>query len=201
MSTAVATMSYHHTHSSLPTPPHSPPPVDPMCTAVHLLDSLQAFYHRERTWVLHTRAELEEKLIEGPGASTLADPASIESDSSAYSSAESSAGTNESTPPQPMHAALGGVKPEPVEAQLPSKDHHNKHTRWNRRKNGLKLKLEGISPKSRRRFVRSARDRGISEPGAQLLEMFGDLVDARMESCQRITRLIRSSNSSNLLTH
>ncbi|KZT19268.1 hypothetical protein NEOLEDRAFT_1142282 [Neolentinus lepideus HHB14362 ss-1] len=197
MTAAIATMSYHgHTTSSLPTPPHSPP-IDPMCTAIHLLDSLQAFYHRERTWVLHTRAELEEKLIDGPDAPTISDPTSIASDapSSAYSSAESY-GSNESTPPQLITVDM--IKTEPVDSQLPTKDHHTRHSRWMRRKNSYKLKLEGIGHKSRRRFVRSARDRGMSEPGAQLLEMFGDLVDARMESCQRITRLIRSANRADL---
>ncbi|TFK55907.1 hypothetical protein OE88DRAFT_1652430 [Heliocybe sulcata] len=193
-------MSYHgHTNSSLPTPPHSPPPIDHMSTAIHLLDSLQAFYHRERTWVLHTRAEIEEKLIEGPDARTISDPASITSEpSSAYSSAESY-GSNESTPPQVTSVDV--VKAEPFDAQLPTDEQRRRNSRWTKRKNGFKLKLNGIGPKSRRRFVKAERDRGMSEPGAQLLEMFGDLVDARMESCQRITRLIRSANRADLLMH
>jgi len=195
---SVATIA-HYDSSSLPTPPHSPT-VYPIRTAIHLLDSLQAFYHRERTWVLHTRAELEENLIGDGDTPLLHDSSSMDSPSgsSAYSSSTDASAASESTQPQQMQSISHVVKAEPVDAELPTKDHSRHHSRWARRKNSYQLKLEGIGHKSRRRFVRPARDHAVSEPGAQLLEMFGDLVDARMESCQRITRLIRSANRADI---
>ena len=45
-------------------------------------------------------------------------------------------------------------------------------------------------PRHRRRRPAKAP---ASEPAAQLLEMFAELVDARMESCVRMERLVRES--------
>ena len=57
------------------------------------------------------------------------------------------------------------------------------------------LKLSGISSSHGGVPKRQARA-PPSEPGARLLEMFAELVDSRMESCERISRLVQQSHSS-----
>lgn len=66
-------------------------------------------------------------------------------------------------------------------------------TRWTRRKNMMRLKLDGIAQRKRRPSRAPP-----TEPGAQLLEMFSELMDARMESCQRVQRMVRSANRADL---
>ena len=63
-------------------------------------------------------------------------------------------------------------------------------SRWLRRKNQMRLHLSGISTNKRR--PRPARA-PPTEPAARLLEMFAELVDARMESCVRMEKLVRES--------
>ena len=65
-------------------------------------------------------------------------------------------------------------------------------SRWLRRKNRMRLHLSGISTNNPNRRRRPARA-PPSEPAARLLEMFAELVDARMESCVRMERLVRES--------
>ena len=51
--------------------------------------------------------------------------------------------------------------------------------------------IDGISVERRKRRPHRAAQ---TEPGARLLEMFSELVDARMESCQRISRMVRDAS-------
>jgi hypothetical protein len=121
------------------------------------------------------------------------------------------------------------IKDEPVDVDMalglgagfgddaPTKSDARRNTRWMRRKNSmrLQLKLDGISPAAR---GRSRRRRGAPAPapaapdmhaqeeplmpgehGARLLQQFGDLMDARMESCQRVTRLVQEAGRQDLL--
>lgn len=77
-------------------------------------------------------------------------------------------------------------------AQAPS-------SRWLKRKKSFKLHLGPLAPQRPTRPRRHTH-MGGPEPGARLLELFGELLDARMESCIRVTRLVRDSNRSMLHT-
>ena len=83
------------------------------------------------------------------------------------------------------------VKTEPETA--PPSLTRSQSSRWMRRKNNMRLKLDGIAQRKRRPSRAPP-----TEPGAQLLEMFSELMDARMESCQRVQRMVRSANRADL---
>jgi len=167
--------------AALPTPPRSPREHEPSNSASNLLDSLQAFYQQERSWVHHTRASLELALTKGIDAPLAAAAASSSSsvasspDTDSISSGVSDIVSVKSEP----------ISPPPIDAAAARK------TLWMRRKAGMKLKLDTLASVHRRRRPSRAPP---SEPGARLLEMFSELVDARMESCERISRLVRESN-------
>lgn len=203
---------------ALPTPPHSPSSRsayddsdDATKPASHLLDHIQSFYQQEQHWVHHTRAALELTVTKGVDAPALvsssrsntqyngykhgqSEPVDAASPASSCSSA-SSLSDNDT----PMMSV--SVKPDPdspdstlsspslssstidVELNL-----RTRGARWARRKNQMRLKLDGISHHKRRPAKAPA-----SEPGARLLEMFAELVDSRMESCQRMERLVREA--------
>jgi len=165
--------------ASLPTPPRSPRADEMNQSAVNLLDSLTAFYQQERYWVHHTRAALELALVKGIDAPPSAN--------------DIMAVTASSTAPSPDHdvanaAAINSIKPEPTSPATVD----NRKSLWMRRKqaNGVRLKLDGLSHARRRRPHRAPP----TEPGARLLEMFSELVDARMESCQRISRMVQDAS-------
>jgi len=190
---------------SLPTPPHSPTAFEPAHGAVVLLDSLTAFYQQERYWIHHTRAALEVAIAKGSDARAIAfavgSPAQSSSSTSGASSPESanspsaastSSFADEGSPLVPSLTAV--VKTEPDMHVPPAT--LKRATRWNHRKNIMNLKLNGIAPHTRRH--RRPHRAPPSEPGARLLEMFSELVDARMESCQRVSRLVRDANRADL---
>ena len=178
----------------LPTPPQSPTSNEVARSAAHLLSSLESFYQQERYWVHHTRAALElsiSKGIDAPPRANAPSPASSTTSSSSSSlrgalsptcSAMSDLGA--------INAPIVKMEPEPTPASLacpPS-------SRWMRRKNVMRLKIDGIAVQRKRRPVRASH----TEPGARLLEMFSELMDARMESCQRVQRMVRNANRADL---
>ncbi|KAF8812569.1 hypothetical protein BYT27DRAFT_7160160 [Phlegmacium glaucopus] len=144
---------------------------NPLKSTINLLDSLVAFYQHERMWVYRTRAMLEEAI---PNPSIM-DPATQSlSASSSLSVGDYEVPTNE---PLTSH-----------------------QTRWTRRKKGFKLRLDGIRPK---RVVCAipvdqVRQPEYLHPREQLLDMFEKMMESRMESCQRITKLVRDANRANL---
>jgi len=79
--------------------------------------------------------------------------------------------------------ALDGIK---VESSAPQ------NTLWMRRKKSFKLKLEGISMRGKRRHANSAHE---PTPGVQILELFENMMQARMESCERVSRLVRDAKT------
>lgn len=178
--------------SSLPTPPQSPRSMEATQSAIILLDSLTSFYQQERYWVHHTRAALElaiSKGIDAPSqksAITAPAHATLEQNiSTTLLTTTSPSGTT-----SPDDTAM--IKLEPMSAE----DSLSAHTKWMRRKNIMKLKLDGISSHTKRRRPHRAPH---TEPGARLLEMFSELVDARMESCQRISRLVQDAKRTEFL--
>ncbi|KAJ3018559.1 hypothetical protein NUW54_g307 [Trametes sanguinea] len=74
---------------------------------------------------------------------------------------------------------------------------NTKATRWMRRKNRLRLKLDGISlhHPGRRPLRAHPTD---SEPATHLLKTFSDLLNAQKESCQRLQRLVRDADTTKL---
>lgn len=152
---------------------------------MNLLDSLVAFYQHERMWVYRTRAVLEEA-FEQPSAITSSNPdADIPNEDSLPSPSESSS----SSPPSPVTVSdvdkLGGPK-SPRAGQPPS--------RWMRRKRGFKLKLEGIAKPRRLASKPLGRNQHDQDAKEHILQLFEKMMEDRMESCQRVTKLVRNAH-------
>ncbi|KAI9000960.1 hypothetical protein BD414DRAFT_473169 [Trametes punicea] len=172
----------------LPTPPQSPTSNELVNSTAMLLDSLEQFYQQERYWVHHTRAALELALTKGIDAPPLPDaPSPSSSTQSALSPAPSTASDTTAVEPPAVKVETDAIPPPPSRSAQAS--------RWMRRKNMMRLKIDGISLHQRKRRPLRAPP---SEPAARLLEMFSELMDARMESCQRVQRLVRDANRADL---
>ena len=200
--------------NALPTPPQSPSAPHVAHTAINLLNSLETFYQQERYWVHHTRAALELTITKGidapPRLGGAPSPASSSSLHGALSPASSTTSDATAvdvplsmamTEPMPVSMSMSipvpAVKAEPDVGglQLQPLSLPSPPTRWTRRKNVMRLKIDGISVERRtRRPLRATR----AEPGPRLLEMFSELMDARMESCQRVQRMVRNANRADL---
>jgi len=191
--------------SALPTPPHSPDDgtvVHKSAVATNMLDSLCSFYQQERYWVHHTRAALELALSKGIDAPALI--CGADANSAGTASPASSTSTLCDSPMQnPVF-----VKPDPdaenttlllTTPPLLEDSADARASRWLRRKNKMRLRLDGIDSHPHRNKgknnIKKVRPHKAppNEPGARLLEMFSELVDARMESCQRISRMVQES--------
>ena len=173
-------------HPALPTPPFSPPQTltdAPADTSVVLLNSLVSFYQQESLWVHRTRAALELALT-AKGRDSITAAATAKALSS--SSTDSSADLTEDSDVQ-------SIKAEPT-TPPPSLGKVHPKSRWLQRKQSFKLKLEGIGPHSLNRRQRRMRRDASAEAGTRLLELFGQLMEARMESCHRVNRLVREAN-------
>ncbi|KAG1783191.1 hypothetical protein EV702DRAFT_1060529 [Suillus placidus] len=168
----------------LPTPPSSPPRVGlhPVESTITLLENLVAFYHQERMWVYRTRAQLEMSLQERDASAVAAD------------------------------------EEEEMEKEEPdSAEETSETTKWMKRKKAFGLKLEGIAttrgmprggivkqrapPPMLPAFAHSNQTGGQTvlgssgrEPGVEILEMFERMMQARMESCERVTRMVRNAS-------
>jgi hypothetical protein len=138
---------------------------DPFRSTTNVLDSLVGFYQQEQMWVYRTRASLELAFTQGP---TTTDEAVIaESDPMASVSEDN----------------MSAVKAEPsVSPPISS-------TLWLRRKKKYNLRLEGIAPRGRRKQPGKGHQSRV-----RILEMFENLMEARMESCQRINKLVKNAN-------
>ncbi|KAH9899818.1 hypothetical protein C8Q73DRAFT_743667 [Cubamyces lactineus] len=174
----------------LPTPPQSPTSNEIVHSTAMLLDSLEQFYQQERYWVHHTRAALELALSKGIDGPAVADAPSPSSSTQSALSPTPSMGSDTTAVDAPI------VKME-TDATMPppSSSRSAQATRWMRRKNMMRLKIDGIALHHRKRRPSRAPP---TEPAARILEMFSELVDARMESCQRVQRLVRDANRADL---
>ena len=158
----------------LKTPPFSPRAPDPDKSTTHLLDSLVSFYRQEMMWVYRTRASLELVELAGPSTGSKADSPS----------------TTEPSPAIATDVDATPVKLEPFTMPpTPS-------TRWVRRKQNFKLRLDTL-PQLERSRPPSQEDR-VSTSGVRVLELFESMIAARMESCERVNRLVRKANRANL---
>ena len=153
-----------------------------LLSAVSLLDSLVSFYQNERMWVYRTRAKLQDAFtpqIITKQPDQLQQPYGPESSN--------------------------GFPMDPTETQhYPDYDVASSlsprgQTRWMRRKKGFKLRLEGI--RARRIVNTQSSSQGQQDelqPREQMLEMFEKMMEARMDSCQRVNKLVRDANRANL---
>ncbi|KAF9464421.1 hypothetical protein BDZ94DRAFT_1256399 [Collybia nuda] len=175
--------------SSIPTPPFSPksefeePEMSmadhPLKSTINLLDALVSFYQYERVWVCRTRAALDNALQDSPMAdveTTLPSPTS-ETDTPLEDETENETESSHGTP------SFSSTKPS---------------SRWLRRKRGFKLNLESVG---RHRRVSTLKSLNSNPPyrdnilqREQILEMFEKMMEDRLESCQRIHRLVRNAN-------
>ena len=78
--------------------------------------------------------------------------------------------------------------------EVPINEPHQ--TRWTRRKKEFKLRLDGIRPK---RMIFAVPADQVQQPEylhprEQLLDLFEKMMESRMESCQRINKLVRDAN-------
>ncbi|KIP08362.1 hypothetical protein PHLGIDRAFT_383709 [Phlebiopsis gigantea 11061_1 CR5-6] len=174
----------HQIHHANPHPHHK--------QTTTLLDSLTSFYQQEQCWVHHTRAALEltvTKGIDGPEPHLPLTGSSHANVELSPATAVACSPVRVKAEPDTEHAALASPPLEPGATAL---QHQQHASRWLRRKNRMRLHLAGISPTNPHRRRRPAKA-PATEPAAQLLEMFAELVDARMESCVRMERLVRES--------
>lgn len=164
----------------LPTPPQSPSAgqltIEPINNSLALLSNLTAFYQQERYWTHHTRAALESAL-----ATTVKDTITLSADVDDIDS-------NSSSSPRSSPSAGGfsddcdypSVKAEPLSPKMKIMDLQQR--RRNKKRNNLRLKLGGIAPP----ILKQA-----SRPSQRILEMFAELVESRMESCERVTIMVK----------
>ena len=167
----------------LPTPPQSPTTrqlsIEPINNSLTLLNNLTAFYQQERYWTHHTRAALESAL-----ASTVKGTITLSTDVDDITSNLTSnltSSTLSSTTGFPDDSDYGSVKAEPLTPSLKTMDLQQR--RRNRKKNNLRLKLGGIAPPI-------LKQQG-TRPSQRILEMFAELVESRMESCERVTNMVK----------
>ncbi|KAF9451653.1 hypothetical protein P691DRAFT_807266 [Macrolepiota fuliginosa MF-IS2] len=186
--------------NSMPTPPFSPnnqqlPPHDtdnPLKSTINLLDSLVAFYQHERMWVYRTRAVLEQAFDELPTITPSGhNPDSPQENPLPSPPESSSSSPSESTSASVLDTDNAGDVKSPRPRQLPS--------RWMRRKRGFKLKLEGIA-KPRRSPKPLQRDQQDQDAKEHILQLFEKMMEDRMESCQRVNKLVRTANRAYLNT-
>ncbi|KAF8076530.1 hypothetical protein FPV67DRAFT_421125 [Lyophyllum atratum] len=178
-------MSTTYQLSCIPTPPFSPhpgipsPPDTSFQSTLDVLDSLLEFYQQERVWVQRTRTALEEAFLQvdqSDHPDTLPSPPS-------ESASTSSAGCSDKSYPT---AGPPPASPKPLTSQ------------WSRRKKGFKLRLDGLAPHNNRMLV-SQRVRPIVSrkdfsQRKRILDMLDQMMEARMESCQGINRLVRNAS-------
>ncbi|KAI0832474.1 hypothetical protein BC628DRAFT_1309538 [Trametes gibbosa] len=176
--------------NGLPTPPLSPASRHFAHPTAVLLDSLQQFYHQERYWAHHTRAALELTLTKGVDGPTPLDAPSPSSSTQSALSPASSTDSDATAVDDPVVK----MESDPALPPPPSRA-SSQATRWMRRKNMMRLKLDGVALHHRKRRPSRAPP---SEPAARILEMFSELMDARMESCQRVQRLVHSTHQEDL---
>jgi len=175
-------MATSYTHS-IPTPPFSPQnykmpdvhqPDEPLKSTINLLDALVGFYQNERMWVYRTRATLEDAFASSP----------IGDDNSCPEASTSNVD-------QDAEESNNSIHSEASKGQQQT-------TRWHRRKKGFKLRIDGIRAK---RVISTQPQTQKSEqlpPREQILDMYEKMMEARMESCQRLNKLVRDANRANL---
>jgi len=168
----------------LPTPPQSPSTsqlsIEPINNSLTLLNNLTAFYQQERYWTHHTRAALESAISSTVKGTITLSADSEDADSNLSCSPRSPPAALSSTPGFPDDSVYP-VKAEPLTPNIKTMDLQQR--RRTRKKTNLRLRLGGIAPPI-------LKQQG-SRPSQRILEMFAELVESRMESCERVTNMVK----------
>ena len=133
--------------------------------------------------VYRTRASLELVLEAAPTAGSDSTLVSTLEAATAMEDDDNDKGT--------MSAVRGGAKADSLASTSESP------TLWMRRKKSFKLKLEGISMRGTKRRTAIGQETPQT-PGVQLLELFENMMEARMESCERVSRMVREVEMADL---
>lgn len=186
----------------LPTPPSSPPRVEllPVESTISLLENLVAFYHQERMWVYRTRAQLEMSLqdrdvtaaTQDEEETTQEEPDSAEEGEEEEETLETTKWMKRkkafglklegiSTTRGMPTVARGGVMKQRARSSMMQQPMSVSFA------NGSQTQTSGPQPT----LILGA---GGREPGVQILEMFERMMQARMESCERVTRMVRNAS-------
>ena len=136
-----------------------------LLSTVDLLDSLVAFYQHEQMWVYRTSASLQQAFI----------PPTNEP-------------FNFTQQAYPNELSVDSRKYGDLD---PGSSSNTQPTPWMRRKQEFNLRLEGIRLK---RTVDTQLVTRKQQPREQILGMFEKMMEARMESCQRVRRLVQDAS-------
>ncbi|KAG6854850.1 hypothetical protein C0991_012040 [Blastosporella zonata] len=173
----------------MPTPPFSLAPEEfphsdgSLPSALHLLEALDDFYRNQRTWIEQARAALDRAFEESEVVQTeqlsLPSPPTSESDGSGSSTGNLDIASDDEHPPS------SSSRPDAT---------------WARKKKGLQLALDiqsNRSPSHKR--VRRITSRKDLEQRKQMLNMMDEVVQARMDSCKFVHRMVRNANKRSAL--
>ncbi|KAF7797991.1 hypothetical protein EIP86_009198 [Pleurotus ostreatoroseus] len=153
-----------------------------------MLKSLITFYQEEQYWVHRTRTTLKRPSIDNI---FLTPPLDTSPDLTHPSSP-----LIPSRPPTSLSVSLrhdtiaddGSSAPMALDVELTMDGEGTAQaSSWVRRQNRMRLKADGVTPKRKHRKALAASP---PQPSVRMLDMFSDLMDARMESCQRVSRLV-----------
>ena len=169
----------------LPTPPQSPSTgqlsIEPTNSSLTLLGNLTAFYQQKRYWTHHTRAALESAISSAvKGTITLSTDVDNVNSTLSYSP-RPVACTLSSTTGLSDDSDYPSIKVKPLSPKMKSMDLQQR--RRSRKKNNLQLKLSDIAPPI-------LKQQG-TRPSQRILEMFAELVESRVESCERVTGMVQ----------
>ncbi|KAH7916173.1 hypothetical protein BJ138DRAFT_1140351 [Hygrophoropsis aurantiaca] len=136
-------------------------------------------------WVYRTRAALEHSIQERANAAAT----------------HAASGSDESSSPlsPDSQSTLSGETPIKEEPNTPSQIIDSK---WFKRKRAFNLKLEGISITRAMPTVngggitKNKYSKGKKDSGVHMLELFENMMKTRMESCERVTRMVRNASAS-----
>lgn len=153
---------------------------DGLKTTANVLDSLVAYYQHEKMWVYRTRASLEDAFSSPP-----------------LDGAHLHHHQQQPVPYYPERSRFGPANPAPfqsLDSGSSAEDGSMSPSRWKDRKKGFKLRLEGI----RSRRVVNTQPSDQLQPQEQILEMYERMMEARLQSCQRVSKLIQDANRAKL---
>lgn len=160
-------------NSAIPTPPFSPkhdcPDQNSLQPTIQLFDSLIDFYRQQCIWASRTRTALRE---------------------AAQRDTEFDVEYMSGSLPSPPDSTIEQECSEKSSPESPKQT----LSRWQRRKTGFKLRLDGLD---RKRVYRSEN----LVQRERILQMFEKMIEARLESCERVNRLVRNANRADLQHH
>ncbi|OAX44529.1 hypothetical protein K503DRAFT_764943 [Rhizopogon vinicolor AM-OR11-026] len=182
----------------LPTPPSSPPRVEllPVESTISLLENLVAFYHQERMWVYRTRAQLEMSIQDRDATAATQDEEETAQEEPDSAEEEE---TSETTKWMKRKKAFG-LKLEGISTTRGMPTVGRSGVMKQRARSSMMQQPMPVS------FAHSSQTQtsgpqptlilgaGEREPGVQILEMFERMMQARMESCERVTKMVRNAS-------